>query len=156
MRARRLPSQVTDDLAQAVEDADYVTEAAPEKLELKQTIFADLVALAPANAILATEHIGDTDTPHRRRPREPRAHRRYALVEPAGTDSLGRSHSVGRDLGRHHSHHHGFVDLGRQKPAHVTKDVPGFVANRLQHALWREAIAMVAAGVAMRPRSMLA
>ena len=34
-----------------------------------------------------------------------------------------------------------------KSPAHVTKDVPGFVANRLQHALWREAIAMVAAGV---------
>jgi 3-hydroxybutyryl-CoA dehydrogenase len=34
-----------------------------------------------------------------------------------------------------------------KSPAHVTKDVPGFVANRLQHALWREAIAMVAAGI---------
>jgi 3-hydroxybutyryl-CoA dehydrogenase len=32
-------------------------------------------------------------------------------------------------------------------PAHVRKDVPGFVANRLQHALWREAIAMVAEGI---------
>ena len=32
-------------------------------------------------------------------------------------------------------------------PAHVKKDMPGFVANRLQHALWREAIAMVAEGV---------
>jgi 3-hydroxybutyryl-CoA dehydrogenase len=32
-------------------------------------------------------------------------------------------------------------------PAHVAKDVPGFVANRLQHALWREAIAMVSEGI---------
>ena len=32
-------------------------------------------------------------------------------------------------------------------PAHVKKDTPGFVANRLQHALWREAIAMVAEGI---------
>ena len=53
MKARQPPS-VTDDLGQAVEDADYVTEAAPEKLELKRSIFANLVALAPANAILAT------------------------------------------------------------------------------------------------------
>jgi 3-hydroxybutyryl-CoA dehydrogenase len=36
--------------------------------------------------------------------------------------------------------------IGKQ-PAHVKKDLPGFVANRLQHALWREAIAMVAEGV---------
>ncbi|MEZ5916046.1 MAG: 3-hydroxyacyl-CoA dehydrogenase family protein [Parvularculaceae bacterium] len=34
-----------------------------------------------------------------------------------------------------------------KKPAHVKKDVAGFVANRLQHALWREAIAMVANGI---------
>ena len=32
-------------------------------------------------------------------------------------------------------------------PVHVRKDVPGFVGNRLQHALWREAIALVANGV---------
>ena len=32
-------------------------------------------------------------------------------------------------------------------PVHVKKDVPGFVGNRLQHALWREAIALVERGV---------
>ena len=37
-------------------------------------------------------------------------------------------------------------DAGR-KPVHVKKDIPGFVGNRLQHALKREAIALVAAGV---------
>jgi 3-hydroxybutyryl-CoA dehydrogenase len=38
------------------------------------------------------------------------------------------------------------ASIGKE-PAHVRKDVPGFVANRLQHALWREAIAMVAEGI---------
>ena len=32
-------------------------------------------------------------------------------------------------------------------PVHVKRDVPGFIGNRLQHALWREAIALVEAGV---------
>src|SRR5208337_384117 len=32
-------------------------------------------------------------------------------------------------------------------PVHVKKDVPGFVANRLQHALWREAISIVEKGI---------
>ncbi len=32
-------------------------------------------------------------------------------------------------------------------PVHVKKDVPGFVGNRLQHALWREAIALVEHGI---------
>ena len=35
----------------------------------------------------------------------------------------------------------------RQTPVTVEKDVPGFIGNRLQHALWREAIALVADGV---------
>jgi 3-hydroxybutyryl-CoA dehydrogenase len=37
-------------------------------------------------------------------------------------------------------------EAGR-KPVHVKKDIPGFVGNRLQHALKREAIALVASGV---------
>ncbi len=36
---------------------------------------------------------------------------------------------------------------GRQEPAHVKKDVPGFIGNRLQHALWREAISLVEQGI---------
>lgn len=34
-----------------------------------------------------------------------------------------------------------------KKPAHVKKDVPGFIGNRLQHALWREAVALVEHGI---------
>jgi 3-hydroxybutyryl-CoA dehydrogenase len=42
------------------------------------------------------------------------------------------------------------MDLHRaagKQPAHVKKDVPGFIGNRLQHALWREAIALVEQGI---------
>ena len=41
----------------------------------------------------------------------------------------------------------GFRAVGKT-PVHVKKDVAGFVGNRLQHALWREAIAIVAEGIA--------
>jgi 3-hydroxybutyryl-CoA dehydrogenase len=34
-----------------------------------------------------------------------------------------------------------------KKPAHVKKDVPGFIGNRLQHALWREAVSLVENGI---------
>jgi 3-hydroxybutyryl-CoA dehydrogenase len=37
-------------------------------------------------------------------------------------------------------------DAGKQ-PAHVKKDVPGFIGNRLQHALWREAVSLVERGI---------
>jgi 3-hydroxybutyryl-CoA dehydrogenase len=33
-------------------------------------------------------------------------------------------------------------------PVHAKKDVPGFIANRLQHALWREAVSIVEHGIA--------
>jgi 3-hydroxybutyryl-CoA dehydrogenase len=35
-----------------------------------------------------------------------------------------------------------------KKPIYCKKDVPGFVANRMQHALWREAISIVENGIA--------
>jgi len=38
------------------------------------------------------------------------------------------------------------ADAGKT-PAHVKKDVPGFIGNRLQHALWREAISLVERGI---------
>ncbi len=139
--------QVTDDLGQAVEDADYVTEAAPEKLELKRSIFANLVALAPANAILATNtsvipiHRIAAGLASRERIvgthwwNPPALIPLVEVIQAAETSDAAIRTTM--DL---------LTSVGK-KPAHVTKDVPGFVANRLQHALWREAIAMVAAGV---------
>src|SRR5205823_10505477 len=42
------------------------------------------------------------------------------------------------------------IDLHKaagKMPVHVKKDVPGFVGNRLQHALWREAVSLVERGI---------
>ena len=38
-------------------------------------------------------------------------------------------------------------EAANKKPAHVKKDVPGFIGNRLQQALWREAISLVENGI---------
>ncbi len=136
-----------DDLSKAVAHADFITEAAPEKLELKRSIFADLERFAAPDAILASN----------------------TSVIPVGriTEGLSTPH---RMLGTHwwnppylvplvevvQSEHTALETVEKtialleavgKAPAHVQKDVPGFVANRLQHALWREAIAMVAEGI---------
>ena len=42
---------------------------------------------------------------------------------------------------------YGFMAAMGKLPVRVERDVPGFVGNRLQHALWREAIDLVATGV---------
>jgi 3-hydroxybutyryl-CoA dehydrogenase len=137
----------TDDLRDAVAHADYVTEAAPEKLELKQAIFADLVALAPASAILASNtsvipiHRIAAGLPTKERIvgthwwNPPALIPLVEVIQSAQTSDATVRTTM--DL---------LTSIGKS-PAHVTKDVPGFVANRLQHALWREAIAMIAEGV---------
>ena len=137
----------TDNLAKAVADADYVTEAAPEKLEIKQALFAELVQLAPPTAILASN----------------------TSVIPIHRIAAGLN-TAERIVGTHWWNPPGLIPLVEviqsvktsaatvrttmdllasvgKSPAHVVKDVPGFVANRLQHALWREAIAMVGEGI---------
>ena len=138
---------VTGDFAQAVERADYVTEAAPEKLELKQKIFADLVKTCPAVTILASNT--SVIPIHRIAAGLPTPGRIVGTHwwNPAGLIPLVEViQSQQTSDATIHSTMELLTSVGKS-PAHVTKDVPGFVANRLQHALWREAIAMVAAGV---------
>jgi 3-hydroxybutyryl-CoA dehydrogenase len=137
----------TSDLAQAVAQADFVTEAGPEKLDLKQSIFAQLVALSPPTAILASNT--SVIPIHRIAAGLPTGERILGthwwnppalipLVEVVQTaQTSAQSVRWVMEL---------LTSVGKS-PAHIAKDVPGFVANRLQHALWREAIAMVAEGV---------
>ncbi len=138
---------VVDNMAEAVADAFYVTEAAPERLDLKRAIFAQLETLAPRTAILASntsvipitriaEGLATPDRvvgTHWWNP--PYLVPLVEVVQAANTSAatIDTTMALLRGIGK--------------KPAHVKKDLPGFVANRLQHALWREAIAMVAEGI---------
>ncbi len=134
-------------MAPAVRDTRFVFEAAPEKLPLKQRIFAELESAVAADTILAsnssaipTTEIG-RDLKHRDRVvgthfwNPPHL---VPLVEVIQNEKT--SEAVVRAT----------MDLLREAgktPVHVRRDVPGFVGNRLQHAMKREAFALVAAGV---------
>jgi 3-hydroxybutyryl-CoA dehydrogenase len=138
---------VSDDLAESVARAHYVTEAVPERLELKQSIFSDLVRLAPATAILASNT--SVIPIHRIAAGLETAERIVGTHwwNPPGLIPLVEViQSARTSLATVEATMQLLTSVGKA-PAHVTKDVPGFVANRLQHALWREAIAMVADGV---------
>jgi 3-hydroxybutyryl-CoA dehydrogenase len=139
--------EATADIAATVEGAEFVIEAAPEKLALKREIFAALERHAPPTAILASNTsaipITNISADLQDKRRVVGAHfwnppHLVPLVEivlmgeenrPAGE----RLAAVLRAAGRH--------------PVMVNRDVPGFIGNRLQHALKREAIAMVASGL---------
>lgn len=152
LERRGLPSdaahtlRLSDDMRDAVNGVDLVVEAVPERLELKQAIFADLSRWL-SSAVLATNS---------------------SVLRTA--DVAARALAPERVLGMHwfnpphlvpiveviQSERTAFeyvdwvMDLLRQAgkmPVHVRKDVPGFIGNRLQHALWREAMHLVATGV---------
>jgi len=136
-----------DALAPAVHGAAFVFEAAPEKLPLKQQIFAELEQLARPDAILASNSSAIPSTAigrhltHRQRVIGTHFWNPPHLVplvevvqnEKTSDDVVRRTMELLRDAGK--------------TPVHIRRDVPGFVGNRLQHAMKREAIALVAAGV---------
>ena len=139
----RVLHEITADLAACT----FITEAAPEKLELKQEIFNRLDAVCGPDTILATNtsvipvtEIG-ARTRHRGRVvgthywNPPYAVRLVEVVETPHTSekAIASTMTLMREIG--------------QQPVHVKRDVPGFIGNRLQHALKREAIALVQSGV---------
>jgi 3-hydroxybutyryl-CoA dehydrogenase len=135
------------DLADAVRDADYVVEAVSENLPLKQKLFADIERYARPDAILAsnTSVIPITSIMQglNRRERALGTHwwnppYLVPLVEVIETQWTSPE-TVARTIELHAA--------AGKKPAHVKKDVPGFIGNRLQHALWREAISLVEHGI---------
>jgi 3-hydroxybutyryl-CoA dehydrogenase len=135
------------DLREAVQGADIVIEAVPEKPELKQQIFRNLDTFCDPDALLASntsvipirtiaKHVRDKG-------RVMGAHfwnppYLVPLVEVIETTETRREASDRM-----------MALLARvgQEPVLVKKDIPGFIGNRLQHALKREAIALVANGV---------
>ena len=137
----------TGDLKDCLRDVDYVVEAVSEDLPLKQQLFAEIETHVREDTILAsnTSVIPITDI------MRGLGHRGRALgthwwnppylvplVEVIGTEWTTAA-TIDWTMKLH-------AAVGKT-PAHVKKDVPGFIGNRLQHALWREAISLVEHGI---------
>jgi 3-hydroxybutyryl-CoA dehydrogenase len=135
------------DLAEAVRDADFVVEAAPEDLGVKRKLFGEAETYVRPDTILAsnTSVIPITAIMQDLRERSRALGTHWwnppflvPLVEVIGTQWTSRA-AIDWTMVLHAA--------AGKKPAHVKKDVPGFIGNRLQHALWREAIALVEQGI---------
>jgi len=134
-------------LSTAVANADFVVEAAPENLALKKTLFAEIENAAPQNCIFAsnTSVIPITSIMEDLSSRE----------RAVGTHWWNPPHIVPlveviRTQWTDEQTVDSIYDLLQQagkSPVRVEKDVPGFIGNRLQHALWREAISLVENGI---------
>lgn len=135
------------DLARAVEQAEVVQECAPEREDVKLDLFARLDAAAPPAALLASSTSGLLASRIQSACARPErclvAHpfnppHLMALVEVVGgertsPESIERALSFYRSVGK--------------RPIHVRGEVVGHVANRLQAAVFREALHLVRTGV---------
>jgi len=140
--------RTTTDLGEAAREAQFVVEAVSENLDLKQKIFRDLDALCRPDAVLATNTsvISITEIASKAKGRGRIVGTHFwnppyliPLVEvirgsETSNSTMDTTFELMKAIGKH--------------PVRVNKDVPGFVGNRLQHALWREAISIVERGIA--------
>ncbi len=138
----------TRSLKDAVAGADFVVEAVSEKLDVKQQLFREAEKFCSSETILATNtsviSITEIASKCEKRDRVVGTHfwnppYLIPLVEVVPGDESGprfvdATYDIMKRVGKH--------------PVKVKKDVPGFVGNRLQHALWREAISIVDRGIA--------
>ena len=134
----------SSDLAQACANADFVQESAPENMVLKQALYTQLGELVPAHVVIAssTSGLSMTDiqaecvTPERAVVGHP-FNPPYLLplveiVKGQQTDPDAVQWLVD------------FYTLAGKAPLVLRKEIPGFIATRLQEAIWREALHMVA------------
>lgn len=136
------------DLRQAVREADFIQECAPERLELKQPLFTeierhakpDAIIASSASAIPASQSTGHLDSKHRClvcHPGNPPYLIPVIEIVPApftDPDVAERARQI-------------FADAG-MSPIMVRKEIEGFVFNRLQGAMLREAYCLYRDGVA--------
>ncbi|MCX7892610.1 MAG: 3-hydroxyacyl-CoA dehydrogenase NAD-binding domain-containing protein [Burkholderiales bacterium] len=141
------------DLAATNAEADWtgvslVIECAPERLELKRAIFAELERLAPADAILGSN---SSSFPISAIAAGLATARRMVGLHFFLPAHLVPAVEVIRGAATDEAVWHRAAELMRacgKVPVMVRKDIPGFLANRIQHALMREAFALIDAGLA--------
>jgi 3-hydroxyacyl-CoA dehydrogenase len=138
----------TTDLAEAVADADYVQESVPDNYEIKKPLFQEMDAHAPHHAILASSASGLLMTEIQKVTKRPQrcvlAHpmlpaHLLPLVEIVGgeqtsPDTVGATREFMKAMGK--------------TPIVLNREIPGYIVNRLQAALLREAIDLVDKGIA--------
>ena len=146
--ADRARLTVHTDLAEAIADAEFIQESVPEQLELKQSLYAQLGTLVPDDVVIASSTSGLTmteiqktcSTPERTVVGHPfNPPYLMPLVEVVGGEKTSADAVAWADA---------FYKQAGKAPVVLNREIPGFIATRLQEAIWREALHMVASGEA--------
>ena len=133
---------------EAVKGADFIQESVPERLQLKHELYAVIEPALKDGAVVATSASGLRLSEMQAGWHDPS---RFVLGHPFNPPHLIPLVEVmGNDRtapGVIDSAEHFYRSLGKVT-IRVNREVPGHIANRLQAALWREAIHLVAIGAA--------
>lgn len=135
------------DLAEACDRATIVFESIPESLELKQDLFQELDEICPPKtclcsntSVISIRKIG-AKTKHPNRVLGTHFYQPPFLIPLVEVVRTEVTDQVLMD------YVYNLLRAAGKVPIYVRKDVPGFVANRLQHALWRQAFALIDEGI---------
>ena len=140
--------RTTSDLREAATGARFVVEAVCERLDLKQGLFVELEQYCSPQTIFATNtsaiSITEIAAKVRRRERVVGTHFWNPPYLIPLVEVIGGRHTSAEVV----DYTFDLLKTAGKHPVKVKKDVPGFVGNRLQHALWREAVSIVDQGIA--------
>ena len=138
----------TTDLTEATEKAEFIQESIPEILPMKQALYKILGDTVDANVVIASSTSGlsmtdiqaDCATPGRTVVAHPfNPPYLLPLVEMIGGEKTSQQTVEWTEQ---------FYKIAGKAPLVMKKEIPGFIATRLQEAIWREALHMVANGEA--------
>ena len=139
---------VTSDLNMAVQDTDFIQESSPERIEVKQALYKTLGEIVPSHVVIGSSTSGLTMTDIQQNCATPE---RCVIGHPFNPPYLLPLVEIvgGKQTSPDAVAWAGkFYESAGKSPLIMKKEIPGFVATRLQEALWREALHMVANGEA--------
>ncbi|GAA2787645.1 3-hydroxyacyl-CoA dehydrogenase NAD-binding domain-containing protein [Saccharopolyspora taberi] len=139
---------VADTLETAVRDAEFVQESAPEDLDIKRDLLARIDAATPAGVVVSSSTSGYGMTEMQTECATPQ---RLVVGHPFNPPYLiPLVEVVGGERTRPWAVRWAaeFFEVAGKSVITMDREVPGFIANRLQEAIWREALHMVANGEA--------
>ena len=139
---------ISRDITEALAATEWVIEAVPERLDIKQAVYAEAEAAMNENTIIASSTSGIMPSDLQAKMRHPE---RLIVTHPFNpvyllplVEIVGGSKTSPQAIAAALKHHTAWGMF----PLHVKKEIPAFVADRIMEAAWRECLWLVKDGIA--------
>lgn len=137
-------------LEEVVKEATFIIEAIPEDLEIKRNFYQELEPLISEEVIVASNTSGFTPTSLAEKAQHPERFIVTHYWNPAHLIPLVEVVKGEKTSNKTIDRAMNFMKKMNKQPIYLNKEIPGFIGNRLQYALFREAQALLDQGVATK------